>query len=157
MVAASLVSSLALLAATASSHAATPHTAAAPGTCATVPVRLLDAELAISAVAVSSVHPASPKGSLICSYYGASGHAANQATIVFLRANAVEFAGIRRRVSDAHRVTGVAHLGAAAFSYSAPPETYLYLLDGPHFVEIYAAVRVQRLEALGHRVVLLLR
>ncbi|MDA8290492.1 MAG: hypothetical protein M0Z33_02255 [Actinomycetota bacterium] len=117
--------------------------------CATVTVRVLDAELGIDAVAVHSVRPRSPKGSLICSYFGATGHAANQATIVYLHANAAELSAIRAGVSRAHRVSTVAHLGSAAFSYVAAPEHYLYLLSGSYLVELYAAVPAPKVERLA--------
>ncbi|HUY30180.1 MAG TPA: hypothetical protein VMV02_04215 [Acidimicrobiales bacterium] len=130
--------------------------AVASPTCATVSVHLLDAELRIAAVAVHAARPPSPKGSLICSYYGATGHAANQATIVYLRADAAQFAAIRRGVAATHRIAPVAHLGAGAFSYAVPPVHYLYLQRAGHLVEIYAQVATARLELLARRMLPLL-
>lgn len=116
-------------------------------------VRAVDANLGIDAVAVRSVRPPKPKGALICSYYGATGHAANEATVIFLRANGAAFAAVRAGVAAARRVELVTGIGTAAFAYAIGPEHYLEVLTGGELVECYAAVPPARLERLARAAV----
>ncbi len=59
--------------------------AATTPTCATVSIATMNSALGIDAAHVTSLHPPKNPSALICSYYGNSGRAANEATINYLR------------------------------------------------------------------------
>jgi hypothetical protein len=134
--------------------AAEPAGAAAP-TCNTVSVRLLDSTLGIDAAHVNAIHPASPAGALICSYYGNSGRAANEATINYLRASARTFSAVEASLAKTHAIRSIVGIKSGAYSYVTGSERFLYVLDGTDQVQMYAIVGLGKLEKLARLIPLL--
>jgi hypothetical protein len=122
---------------------------ATTATCATVSVAKLNAALGIDAAHVTSVHPPKAPTALICSYYGNSGRAANEATINYLATTAASFAALKTSNARAHHVSTVGGIGTSAYSYAIGSERYLYVLDGKDQVQMFAIATLAKLEALG--------
>jgi hypothetical protein len=118
--------------------------------CRTIAIRALNNTLGIASVAVNR-HAGSIAGSFICSYYGASGGYKNQASIIFLPAGPVQFAGIKAGLSKQHTVVTVPGLLSGAYYYHLAPNYYLYVLDGTYQVQMFAAVPIAKLELLARR------
>jgi hypothetical protein len=114
-----------------------------------VSVAHLDAELGIDAAHVTALHPGKPAGALICSYYGNSGRAANEATLNYVPASPTTFAGVKLGLRTVHKIRTLAGIDSGAYSYSVGSERYLYVLVGPDQVQLFATVPLVRLEALA--------
>ncbi len=122
---------------------------ATPSNCGVVPVALVDAKLEIDAAHVTPHRPASPHGALICSYFGNSGRAANEATINYLPASPTTFVAVEASLAKTHSIRKIAGIGSGAYTYFVAPDRFLYVLDGTTQVQIFATVSLGRLEALG--------
>lgn len=127
---------------------ALPATAATV-TCGTVTIAKLNTALDIDAAHVTSVHPAKDAKTLICSYYGNSGRAANEATINYIPTTATSFAALKASNARSHKVRTVTGISASAYSYVIGTERYLYGLDGRDQVQMFAIAPLARLEALA--------
>jgi hypothetical protein len=125
---------------------ATSMAAASPTSCSVVYVSKLDASLGIDAAHVTSTHPKGNANALICSYYGDSGRAANEATLNYLPTTAKSFAALETTASASHKVRRIVGIKSAAYSYVVGTERYLYVLDGSSQVQIFAALPLARLE-----------
>ena len=123
-----------------------PPAGAAVPSCASVSVATVNAALRIHAAHVNSTHPASPAGSLICSYYGNSGHAANQATIIFVRATAKGFAGVERANGAKYKLEPVSTF---EYGYLATPNQFVFRYDSPYQVELFGTQSFGRLRKLA--------
>lgn len=117
--------------------------------CATVTISALDRALGIDAAKVSTVRPAKPHGAVICSYFGLSGRAANEATIGYIPVTRLEFAEIRAALAKSHVITGVKGIKGGAYSFVSSGETFLYVLDGRYQVQLFATRPLGRLKQLG--------
>jgi hypothetical protein len=122
---------------------------ATPSTCGVVSVGLVNAKLGIDAAHVTAHHPASPAGALICSYYGNSGRAANEATINYVPATPTSFAAVEASLAKTHSIRKLAGIQSGAYTYVVAPDRFLYTLDSTTQVQIFATVSLARLEALG--------
>ncbi len=122
-----------------------------PTTCGVVSVALVNAKLGIDAAHVTAHHPASPAGALICSYYGNSGRATNEATINYVPASPTAFAAVEASLAKTHSEHKIAGIKSGAYTYVAEPDRFLYVLDGTTQAQIFAtaSVSLARLEALG--------
>jgi hypothetical protein len=120
--------------------------------CSIVPVHAVDAALRIDAEHVKAAPRRSPPGSLICSYYGSPASAGNEATIVYLTADAAQFGRIVAAVAKAHPVRQLSGIGVRADAFSVPPERYIYLLQGSTLAEVFATATLARLEVLARAV-----
>jgi hypothetical protein len=128
---------------------AAPPAGATPTTCATVSITQLDTALGIDASHVTASHPASPVGALICSYYGDTGRAANEATVNYLPATAKAFRAVKASLSTSHAIRTITGIKSGAYSYSVGSERYLYVLDGSSQVQIFATIALAKLETLA--------
>jgi hypothetical protein len=122
---------------------------AATATCGTVTIAKLNAALGIDAAHVTSVHPPKAPKALICSYYGNSGRAANEATINYIPTTATSFAALKASNARAHQVRTITGIRTSAYSYAIGTERYLYVLDGKDQVQMFAIAPLAKLEALG--------
>ena len=122
-----------------------------PTTCGVVSVALVNAKLGIDAAHVTAHHPASPAGALICSYYGNSGRATNEATINYVPASPTAFAAVEASLAKTHSEHKITGIQSGAYTYVAEPDRFLYVLDGTTQAQIFAtaSVSLARLEALG--------
>jgi hypothetical protein len=109
----------------------------------------LNTALGIDAAHVTSVHPAKDPKALICSYYGNSGRAANQATINYIPTTATSFAALKASNAASHQVRTITGIRTSAYSYVIGTERYLYVLDGRDQVQMFAIAPLAKLEALG--------
>lgn len=121
-----------------------PASAAAAPSCASVPIRVVDLFLRIDARFVTP-HRVSASA-LICSYYGATGRAANEATIIYLVSNQHEFIGNKEKAAARHVLRTVS---ATEYGYASGSDEYLFVLDGSHQVQVFAMVPFGRLERLA--------
>ena len=117
--------------------------------CAVISIATLNRSLGIDAAKVAPTHPSSPAGSLICSFYGLSGGQKNEATVNFVPATAAAFAAVKASLARQHAITNVAGLLGGAYDYRVSPNNFLLVLDGGWQVQLFAAVRVAKLEALA--------
>lgn len=122
---------------------------AAGATCATVTLAKLNAALGIDAAHVTSVRPAKNPRALICSYYGNSGRATNEATINYVPATPTSFAALKASNARLHKVRTISGIKSNAYSYVVGAEQYLYVLDGGDQVQMFAIAPLSKLEALG--------
>lgn len=122
---------------------------ATPSNCGVVPVALVDAKLRIDAAHVTAHHPTSPRGALICSYFGNSGRAANEATVNYVATSPTTFVAVEALLAKTHSVHKIAGIGSGAYTYFVAPDRFLYVLDGTTQVQIFATVSLVRLEALA--------
>lgn len=122
---------------------------ATPSTCGVVSVALVDAKLGIDAAHVTAHHPSAR--ALICSYYGNSGRAANEATINYLPASPTTFLAVEASLAKTHSISKIAGIKSGAYTYVVAPDRYLYVLDATTQVQIFAteSVSLGRLEALA--------
>ena len=97
------------------------------------------------------MHPSAPVGALICSYFGASGRIANEATINYVPASAKAFAAVEASLGATHAVTPLAGIKTAAYTYRAAPNTLVYVEDGSEQVHLYADVSLAKLEKLARK------
>ena len=128
--------------------AAIAAAAGAASSCGRVSVKLLDSALGINAAQVNASHPSTP-GALVCSYFGNTGKAANEATVNYLPASAKVFAGIEAALAKTNRIRTISAIKSGAYSYLQGSERYLYVLDGVDQVQIYATVPLAKLEKLA--------
>lgn len=128
---------------------------AASTNCGVVSVARLDSSLGIDAVHVTATHPNSKPDALICSYYGNTGRAANGATVNYVPAATKSFAALEVSLAASHKIQPVSGIKSGAYSYVVGAERYLYVLDGPNQVQIFAMVSLVRLEALARSLPLL--
>jgi len=133
----------------------TTSTAGVAPSCATPSIAGLDATLGIDAAHVTTVRPPRPVGSLVCSYYGNRGLAANEATITYLPVSRKLFGLIEASLASKHAVRPIPGVKSAAYSYAIGAQRYLYLLDGAVQVQLYATVPLVRLERLARALPLL--
>jgi hypothetical protein len=134
--------------------AALPFATAGAGvdpSCTTVSVATLDQALTIDAAAVMSSRPSGTPGSLICSYYGLSGHAKNEATIIYIPTIARTFSAVEKVLAQKYHVANVHGIKSAAYAYKFGTDYYLFVLDGGYQVEMYAEVSLGRVERLARR------
>jgi hypothetical protein len=124
---------------------ATPAAATTPA-CSTVGIATLNSALGIDAAHVSSQHP---RNALICSYYGNSGKAANEATINYIPTTARSFAALKASNASSHAVRTITSIKSGAYSYDIGTERYLYVLDGTEQVQMFAIVPLAKLETLA--------
>ena len=133
-----------------------PTAGAAPNpSCTTVSVATLDQALTIDAAAVNPSRPSGTPGSLICSYYGLSGHAKNQATIIYIATTARTFSAVEKVLAQRHAISNVHGIKSAAYDYKLGDYYYLFVFDGGYQVEMYAEVPLGRVERLARRLPLL--
>jgi hypothetical protein len=118
---------------------------AAPS-CSTISIPVLDKYLGIDAKFVNP-HRVSAKA-LICSYYGATGRAINEATIIYLASNSVEFAGNKTKNAATHTLQTVS---PTEYAYSYGGAHYVFVLDGGFQVQLFAIVPLARIEHLARR------
>jgi hypothetical protein len=126
-------------------------TGAITATCGTVSIATMNAALAIDAAHVTSVRPPKNPKALICSYYGNSGRAANEATINYLPATARSFAALKASNASSHHVRTITGIKTSAYSYEIGTENYLYVLNGTDQVQIFATVPLSKLEILARK------
>jgi hypothetical protein len=100
--------------------------AAMTATCQTVSIATLDAALGMDAAHVTPLRPPKNPKALICSYYGNSGRAANEATINYLPTTAASFASLKASNASAHHVQTITSLKSGAYSYEVGTKRYLY-------------------------------
>jgi hypothetical protein len=114
-----------------------------------VSVALVDAKLRIAAAHVTAHRPSA--AALICSYYGNSGRAANEATINYLRASSGTFLGIEASLAKTHSIRKIAGIKSGAYTYVAAPDRFFYVLDNTTQVQIFAidSVPLARLQSLA--------
>jgi hypothetical protein len=129
--------------------------AAAKPSCTTVSVTVLDQALTIDAAAVMSTRPSGTPGSLICSYYGLSGHAKNEATIIYIPTTVRTFRAVEKVLGKTHAVSDVHGIKSAAYDYRLGDDYYLFVFDGRYQVEMYAMVPLGRIERLARRLPIL--
>ncbi|MGA8297751.1 MAG: hypothetical protein WB770_11975 [Acidimicrobiales bacterium] len=122
---------------------------ATPSTCGVVSVALVDAKLGIAAAHVNARRPSSV--ALICSYYGNSGRASNEATINYLPASKRTFLAIEASLAKTHSIRRISGIKSGAYTYVAGTERFLYVLDNTTQVQMFAidSVSLGRLEALA--------
>jgi hypothetical protein len=118
-------------------------------TCSSVSVQTVDSALGIDAAKVNSTRPPSPAGALICSYYGLSGNAANEATINFLPATSTQFLAVENSLAKQHRIVNVPGIKSGAYHYHLAPNNFMFVLDGSMQVQMFATVSVAKLERLA--------
>jgi hypothetical protein len=129
--------------------------AAAKPSCTTVSVATLDRALTIDAAAVISTHPSGTAGSLICSYYGLSGHAKNEATIIYIPTTARTFHAVEKVLAQKHAVSNIRGIKSAAYDYKLGDDYYVFAFDRGYQVEMYAEVSLGRVERLARRLPIL--
>lgn len=122
---------------------------AIPSTCGVVSIALVDAKLGIDAAHVTPHHPS--VAALICSYYGNSGRAANEASINYLPASSKTFLAIEASLAKTHSITKISGIKSGAYTYVAAPDRFLYVLDGTTQVQIFAidSIPLGRMKALA--------
>lgn len=125
--------------------------AATMATCQTVSIATLNVALGIDAAHVTSLRPPKNPKALICSYYGNSGRAANEATINYITTTAASFAALKVSNASSHHVQTITGLKSDAYSYEVGTERYLYVLDGKEQVQIFAIAALAKLENLARR------
>jgi hypothetical protein len=124
---------------------------ATTATCQTVSIASLNAAIGIDAAHVTSLRPPKNPKALICSYYGDSGRAANEATINYVTATAASFAALKASNASSHHVQTITGLKSGAYSYEVGAERYLYVLDGKEQVQMFAIVGLTKLESVARR------
>jgi hypothetical protein len=123
--------------------------AATTATCATVRIATLNAALGIDVAHVTSLRPPKNPRALICSYYGNSGKAANEATINYLPTTATSFDALKASNASSHHVRTINGIKSGAYSYDVGTERYLYVLSGTEQVQMFAVVPLEKLESLA--------
>lgn len=123
--------------------------AATAATCGTVSIATVNAALGIDAAHVTSLRPPKNPKALICSYFGNSGRAANEATINYLPATAASFTALKASNASSHHVRTITGLKSGAYSYDVGTERYLYFLNGTEQVQMFAIVALAKLEGLA--------
>jgi hypothetical protein len=120
-------------------------------TCSSISIASLDKALAIDAVKVNADRPASPAGSLICSYYGLSGQAQNEATINYVPATPFMFAAVEKALANKYAISLVGGLKSRAYEYYRSGNHYLYVLDGGYQVQLFGIQPLGRIERLARK------
>jgi hypothetical protein len=131
---------------------ASSQAGAIPSGCGVVSVGIVDAKLGIDAAHVTPHRPSA--SALICSYYGNSGRAANEATINYLPASKRTFLAIEASLAKTHAITKIAGIKSGAYTYVAAPNRFLYVLDDTTQVQIFVidSVPLGRLKALARAI-----
>jgi hypothetical protein len=100
---------------------------------------------------VTSLRPPKNPKALICSDYGNSSRAANEATINYLPATAASFAALQASNASSHHVQTITGLKSGAYSYEVGTERYLYVLNGTEQVQMFAISALAKLETLARK------